>query len=224
MPSIYKIAKYCYSQWSEDDFEPNTWEHCVYYTQNLAKAGTYIKGNRQDKPKCLGYKITEFPLDTEFDGRLSIRTYLADGTQWDESLTSTICKEIFHGRPSEKCKFHEGDIAIYREGNRSYFAIVAVEPPTPVFATKFNEALTNCVLANFSEQDKAAKPPSLDAADDSYIVITYKIDESGKATYCHSHPECTDLFPLPKTAPTKVVKLLKQGLARWQKNDPNDYF
>jgi len=97
--------------------------HVGYFT-NLDKAVQKMKKvSAEDPENTFGFLINEYPTDfPTWNMKKSRRSYLPDGSLWDENLVSEINQsdgwlEEFCGRPAEKMRFNIGDFAEVLHGN-----------------------------------------------------------------------------------------------------------
>jgi len=189
------------------DFEVH--EHTISYFSSLIKAEQGIKKYiDENAEKIFCFRLDEVSLDKYLDYSepqslysepKSWRTYLSDGSLWDESIALSMWyengkpwKEYFAGRPAEKIRFKKGDLVEVYKGEKVWLGKVGALPHTPEKAKQFLDRLlkkypgiTGLVPDNYEP-------------DDMYYVI----DEFGS----HDHPSPCRVFP----ARLKVKKKLKE--------------
>ena len=157
----------------------------VGYFSTLEKAEQEMKKVSADNQKnTFGFLVNEYPIDfSTWYMKKSQRSYLPDGSLWDENLVSEIIREDgwleeFTGRPAEKMRFNIGDFVEVLHGNTVELEIVANQPWTPEYRNKMHKI----------SETKGYRCARLDSGDDCY----YTLDKTGE----HSHPSAVTLFPV----------------------------
>jgi len=165
----------------------------IGYFSNLAAAEQGMKKIIEEEEKqsgdgfsrsIFGFLIEEYVLDKcTYWQTESTRSYLPDGSLWDESLVSEVSDddgnlEVFSGRPAEKVRFKIDDLVETLYSDTVILEIVGNIPASPEEVRKMTER---------SRKLHPDYPIQLDASDDSY----YTLDQYGE----HAHPEATRLFP-----------------------------
>jgi len=214
--SIFKLTVIEY--WDEKpkypDFEVH--KHTISYFSSLDKAEQAIKKYIKEKhaDKVFGFRIDEVLLDkyldysepqSFFSEPKSWRTYLSDGSFWDESIALSMWyengkpwKEYFAGRPAEKIRFKKGDLVEVYNGEKVFLMKVGHLPHTPEEAQQYIERI----------QKKYPNIPEL--VPDNYEPedMYYVIDEFGR----HDHPKPCMVFP----ARLKINKKLREQFEKAQ--------
>ena len=164
----------------------------IGFFSNLAKAeqgmNKFIEEEKQyGDPRLrsiFGFLIEEYALDKcSYWQTETSRSYLPDGSLWDESLLSAMPDEDgnlqeFFGRSADKLRFHAGDLVEELCGDTVILQIVGAVPASPEEVRKIIERSRNLCPDH---------PIRLDESDDSY----YTLDQHGE----HSHPAAVSLFP-----------------------------
>jgi len=214
--TIFKLTVIKY--WDETpkypDFEVH--EHTISYFSNLDKAEQgikkYIDENAAGKIFC--FRLDEVLLDKYLDYSepqsfysepKSWRTYLNDGSFWDESIALSMWyengkpwKEYFAGRPAEKIRFKVGDLVEVYNGEKVWLGKVGALPHTPEKAKQFLERFQKKYPGITGLVPDQIEP------DDMYYVI----DEFGG----HGHPLPCSVFP----ARLKIGRKLREELNKVQ--------
>jgi hypothetical protein len=189
------------------DFEVH--EHTIGYFSSLEKAEQSIKkyNDKHRYPKKFGFRIDEYILDdySYWVSRKSWRTYLSDGSFWDESIEPSMWyedgkpwKEYFAGRPAEKIHFKKGDLVEVYNGEKVFLLKVGALPHTPEVAQQNIERIQK-KYPNIS-----GLVPDNYEPEDMYYVI----DRFGG----HDHPIPYSVFP----ARLKINKKLREQLEKAQ--------
>ena len=193
--------------WDEKPKYPkfDTHEHIISYFSSLIKAEQgilkYIKGRYGEK--IFGFEINEYVLDeySYWAEPKSWRTYLSDGSLWDESTKPSMwyengkpLKEYNAGRPAEKVRFKVGDLVEVRNSEKVWLGRIIHLPYTPEEVQQDLEYLLK------TYPDITGVPDEIDAGDYYYLI-----DELGY----HDHPvsPCR-VFP----ARLKIGKKLREQL------------
>jgi hypothetical protein len=200
--TIFELERIVYDSWRKPkypEFEVNRGPIGVF--RNLAKAEMEMKKYAKGYPESLfGFMINELLLDkATYGDAIKRRSYLADGSFWDETLVSEICGETkndrleeFLGRPTEKIHFKEGDLVEYLFGERVYLGVIGGLPRTPEEVQQLHER----------NRSRKKNPDDywlkLDYSDDGYDSL----DQDGG----HGHPDAINTFPVR----LKVSKKLKE--------------
>jgi len=200
---VLTVIEYSDEQPKYPDFEVT--KHIISYFSSLIKAEQGIKKYNEEHPypKKFGFKIDEYVLDeySYWATSKSWRTYLSDGSLWDESIEPSMwyengkpCKEYFAGRPAEKIRFKVGDLVEVYNGEKVWLGKVGGLPHTPEEAQQFLErwlkkhpCITDLVPYEIEPDD-----------------VYYVIDEFGG----HDHPLPCRVFP----ARLKIRRKLREEL------------
>ena len=176
-----------------------------------------------------GFIIMEIPFDWQLSGDCSsqrTRTYLEDGTFFNETKVSTIGYpnyqgdfEPFKGRATEECRFKVGDLVEVLGCNKVSLEVIYSLPPTPA---QYNERYKQ----DFEEiskrhPDRSEEERTIyaehnwDYSDDSYITL------DGDEGYMpnHSHPAVVDLFPVRRKVSKRLREMLTRGLEKVQRGE-----
>jgi len=159
----------------------------LYSTLDKAEQGMNEHIQTHNPTDTFGFKVVESELDVHsFWFTKTIRNYLPDGTFLDECLTSSYpledgMLEEFLGRPAEKVRFKNGDLAEELRGDSVRLVIIGNPPRSPEEISKLKE--TKWKKSGFYD----------DYSGDSYYALGVG-GEDGFDT--HSHPSPTNLFPL----------------------------
>jgi hypothetical protein len=185
--------------------------HTVSYFSSLDKAEQTMKNfNEEDfaqKP-VFGFKIEEYVLDeySYWAEPKSWRTYLSDGSLWDESIKPSMWyengepwKEYFAGRPAEKIRFKIGDLVevLFSDNHVSLLKVDNL-PHTPEKAEQYIERMLK------NHPNISGLIPDVFEPNDMYYVV----DEFGG----HYHPTPCMVFP----ARFKISKKLQEKLSKAQ--------
>ena len=182
----------------------------VGYFSILEKAEQAMKKNAAgegyiEPHQLFGFLIEEYTLDKSVYFNLeSKRSYLPDGSLWDECLLSQVENivgdlEQFLGRPADKMRFSVGDLVEVLQNETVTLEIVAGLPFTPEeLQKKLEDGRKNSPDYSFR----------LDYSDDSY----YTLDKDGE----HSHPAPVCMFPVRFKVSEKLsVKLLSNEYCQY---------
>jgi len=184
-------------------------KHTISYFSNLDKAEQGIKNYIEEDPypKIFGFEIEEYVLDKYSYWAIpkSWRTYLSDGSLWDESIEPSMWyengkpwKEYFAGRPEEKIRFKKGDLVEVYKGEKVWLGKVGGLPQTPEKAQQYLERRIKQYPGITGLVPDEIEP------DDLYFVI----NEFGS----HDHPSPCRVFP----ARLKIGKKLREELNKAQ--------
>ena len=138
--TIFKLIKieYCDEKPQYPEFEVNSKK--LGYFSSLEKAEQAMKENIEqffNSETDFGYWINEHVIDkTVYCAAKSRRSYLPDGSFWDETMVTEIENEnvdleIFSGRPVEKIRFKAGDLVEVFSRDWVFLGIVNHAPRTP---------------------------------------------------------------------------------------------
>jgi hypothetical protein len=190
------------------------------YFETLAEAEKHIKRiAAQGDWDLYGFVVSERPLGHIISGMrdISTRRYLKDGTLWQVSSTSGVCRcdgknmELgdtgFYGRDPETIRFKEGDIV---EIANDEFVELAIVWQTP--ATKEQmKPIWNALRGPTGEKFPDNYP---DILDDRYVVaILNPLDADVFCIRTHMPPTVDVLppsQPVSKTLAAKLRKALRQ--------------
>jgi hypothetical protein len=150
----------------------------------------WVEMHCEVKDGIFGFRIRELYIDTMFNTK-TIRNYLSDGSLWDECLTSDLedeegCSEEFLGRPADKVRFQNGDLAEELCGDVAHLVIVGNPPVSPEEISKKRQRW---------KETKAPGYP-FDFFDDTYYALLICEENHHPNGYAHSHTFPTDLFPV----------------------------
>ena len=209
--TIFKLTVIKY--WDEKpkypDFEVH--KHTISYFSSLIKAEQAILKYIKDKyGKIFGFKINEYVLDeySYWETPKSWRTYLSDGSLWDESIEPSMWyengkpyKEYFAGRPAEKIRFKVGDLVeVLNDDDTVTLEIVEKFPWTTEFVQQFHE---RC------RKDGLDTPVRINHTYDFYDTI----DKNGE----DSHSRAIDVFPARLKVSSKLRDKLNFAYANAEK-------
>ena len=141
----------------------------------------------EEKDEILGFHIEELYIDSMVDFK-TVRNYLSDGSLWDECLTSSLEDEEgsdeFFGRPADKVRFQNGDLAVELWCRNIACLVIIGNPPLSP--------------EEISKRRQRSRFPgySLDYSDDCYHVLHFCEEDYHPDSYPHSHPFPTYLFPV----------------------------
>ena len=141
--------------------------------------------------KDFGYWINEHVIDkTVYWAAKSRRSYLLDGSLWDETIASEIHDEndgleTFEGRPANKIRFKAGNLVEVLNGDCVSLEIVFRSPPT-------------------IEEVKNRIRFAVDESDDCYTTL------SSEGSGAHDHPGGVNAFPLRFPVSDKLRKKLEK--------------
>jgi len=174
------------------------------YFSSLEKAELAMKENIEkfnNNDKDFGYWINEHVIDkTVYWRAKSRRSYLPDGSLWDETIASEISDENdgleeFHGRPADKIRFKAGDLVEVINGDWVSLNIVYRSPPT-------------------IEEIKNRIRVACDHTDDCFTTI------SSEDANAYDHPEAVYLFPPRFPVSDELRKKLEEHLSGDRENTP----
>ncbi|MDR0412931.1 MAG: hypothetical protein LBH61_03910, partial [Dysgonamonadaceae bacterium] len=165
----------------------------------LAKAEQAMKECMEtfhyEENETFGFHIEELYVDSMFAIKTT-RNYLPDGSLWDECLTSSLedeegRSEEFFGRPAEKVRFQNGDLAeelIYQHGY-GYIARLVIVGNPPISPERISKK---------RQRWKETKFPGypFDYFDDLYYVLLFCEEDHHPYGYAHNHPFPINLFPV----------------------------
>ena len=206
--TIFELVEILYERYDANDelIVPKYPEFKVYERRRgvfstLAKAEQAMKEWVEMEEDCcevnvtFGFHIEELYIDSMFACK-TIRNYLSDGSLWDECLTSSLrdedgCYDEFFGRPADKVRLQNGDLAeelIYQHGY-GYIArlvIVGNPPLSPEDISKKRQ--------RWKERKSTGFP--FDFMDDLYYALHFCEEDHHSDGYAHSHPFPINLFPV----------------------------
>ena len=145
--------------------------------------------------------INEHVIDkTEYWFAKNRRSYLPDGSLWDETIASEISdkndgSEEFIGRAADKIRFKAGDLVEVINGDRVSLNIVYRSPPT-------------------IEEIKNSIRVGCDHTDDCFTTI------SSEDANAYDHPEVVYLFPPRFPVSDELRKKLEGHLQGNRENKP----
>lgn len=190
------------------------------YFETLAEAEKHIKRiAAQGDWDLYGFVVSERPLGHIISGMrdISTRRYLKDGTLWQVSSTSGVCRcdgknmELgdtgFYGRDPETIRFKEGDIVEIVNDEFVELAIVWQTPATKEQMKPIWDALGGATGEKFPDNYP-------DILDDRYVVaILNPLDADVFCIRTHMPPTVDVLppsQPVSKTLAAKLRKALRQ--------------
>ena len=198
LQTIFELTEIRYADYETDEtgefiapkypeFKVHRWQIGVFST--LAKAEQAMKEFVDSccEVEILGFHIDELYIDSIRHFK-TIRNYLSDGSLWDECLTSSLeddegCSEEFLGRPADKVRFQNGDLAEELCGNVAHLVMVGNPPLSPEEISKRKQR------PRFADR-------SADYMDDLYYTLHFCEEDFHPDGYRHSHPFPTNLFPV----------------------------
>jgi len=212
LQTIFELTEIRYADYETDEagefIAPKYPEFKIYRRQNgvfstLAKAEQAMKewadSCSKVKDEILGFHITELYIDSMFNFK-TIRNYLSDGSLWDECLTSNLEDEEgsdeFLGRPADKVRFQNGDLAEELVGNVARIVIVGNPPISPEEISKRKQR------PRFADH-------SADYSDDCYYTLHFCEEDHHPNGYPHSHPFPINLFPVRFPVSDEIRKNLE---------------
>ncbi|MCL2028145.1 MAG: hypothetical protein FWG79_06625 [Bacteroidales bacterium] len=208
--TIFELEKIQYDSWKKPKYPEFAVErYTVGHFSSLAKAEKEMSKCVEEAKKnadkeypdlTFGFMINELVLDkTTYWLAKKRRSYLADGSFWDETLVSEIVGdgkdgrlEEFLGRPADKIRFKKGDLVEVLFGDHVFLKVVGHLPRTPKDVQQLHEY-----------NRKLEKNPDdyrfkLDYTDDGYYALNLNSS--------HGHPDAINMFPVR----LKVSKKLRE--------------
>ena len=200
LQTVFELTEIKYENYDENDelIAPKYPKIKVYKMHGgvfstLAKAEQAMKEwvdfHCEVKDEILGFQIEELYIDS-MSGFKTIRNYLSDGSLWDECLTSSLedeeGSEEFFGRPADKVRFQNGDLAEELIGDIARLVIVGNPPFSPEEISKRKQ--------RWKEHKSPCYP--IDYTDDLYYIIYFCEEDDYSNGYPHNHSFPTNLFPV----------------------------
>lgn len=200
------------------------------YFETLAEAEKHIKRiAAQGDWDLYGFVVSERPLGHIISGMrdVSTRRYLKDGTLWQVSSTSGVCRcdgknmELgdtgFYGRDPETIRFKEGDIV---EIANDEFVELAIVWQTP--ATKEQmKPIWNALRGPTGEKFPDNYP---DILDDRYVVAILNPLDADFFCIRTDIPPTVDVLPPSQSVSKTLAAKLRKALRQTKKEEcPENY-
>lgn len=152
------------------------------------------------------YIIREWKIDMCCNDFVAIRTYLPDGSFYEENMADK--KGVFRGRPENRMRFHHGDLVEAFCHDRVFLGIVASIPFTPKEVEASMEKGKKLLMENGHGKEEAEEffrnRTRLDDSDDSYSLY---IVEAG-----HIYVDSELVFPTRRKVSSRLMNILFKNL------------
>lgn len=152
------------------------------------------------------YIISEWKIDMCCNDFVSIRTYMPDGSFYEENMADKNRK--FWGRPADTIRFKKGDIVEVYDWDMVSLGIIDAVPFTPEEVKVVKERSIKYMIKKQGCSEEEARKFGgiwLDDSDDTYRLYTSE-------DTCHTHVESQYVFPVRKKVSDRLKKILQYNL------------
>lgn len=152
------------------------------------------------------YIIREWKINMCCNDFVAIRTYLSDGTFYEENMADK--NGVYWGRPEERMRFHHGDLVEAFCHDRVVLGIVASVPFTPKEVEASMERGKKHLMKDGCSKAEAEgifkDQTRLDDSDDSYSLYTAEVG--------HIQVDSEFIFPTRLKVTTRLMNILLKNL------------